>query len=162
MGIRAYVGLGSNFGRSVHNVRAALRQLSALPSTRLIAAASLYRSSPVGPRNQPDFVNTVAVLETALEPLTLLAHLQRVERQHGRVRLQRWGRRTLDLDLLLYDGLTVGHPRLQVPHPRMHERLFVLAPLHELNPRLSIPGKGAVSRLLEGLSGKGRQSVQRL
>jgi 2-amino-4-hydroxy-6-hydroxymethyldihydropteridine diphosphokinase len=162
MWTRAFVGLGSNIDHPVRHVCDALEQLAALPSTRLAAQSSLYSSSPAGPRNQPDFVNAAAELKTSLRPLVLLGHLQRIERQHGRVRLQRWGRRTLDLDLLLYDAAILNHPRLRIPHPLMHERLFVLAPLHDLQPRLALPGKGRIDRLLANLVSKNAAVVHRL
>lgn len=162
MSARAFVGLGSNMGRPACHVRAALRQLAALPSTRLVGESGLYATSPIGPRNQPDFVNAVAELNTALDPLVLLDHLQGIESRHRRVRIQRWGRRTLDLDILLYDARILSHPRLQLPHPRLHQRLFVLAPLHELAPDLVIPGKGGMARLLDRLSTRNGSSVRRL
>ena len=162
MRTRVFVGIGSNMDRPKRHVRQAMEDLAALPSTRLAGRSSLYRTSPVGPRNQSDFVNAVAELDTALAPLVLLGHLRRIERRHGRVRVQHWGRRTLDLDLLLYGSITLNHPRLSIPHPRMHERLFVLAPLRELRPELAIPGRGRVAALAEGLSRKDRHSVRRV
>jgi 2-amino-4-hydroxy-6-hydroxymethyldihydropteridine diphosphokinase len=162
MAARVFIGLGSNVGQPDHHIRTALMDLAVLPSTRLTGESSLYGSAPVGPPNQPDFINAVAELKTALTPLVLLRHLQRIERRHGRVRVQHWGRRTLDLDLLLYGGMTVDRPRLQVPHPRMHQRLFVLAPLHELDPGLTIPGRGSLVRLLDSLYSKDYSAIYRV
>jgi len=132
----AYVGLGSNLDDPAEQVRAALGELEHLPQTRLAAASSLYRSRPLGYAAQPDFVNAVAALDTALEPLALLAELQAIEARHGRARSFRNAPRTLDLDLLLYGDQTIDQPGLIVPHPRMHERAFVLQPLLEIAPQL--------------------------
>ncbi len=136
-------------------------QLAELPSTRLLSRSSLYVTEPVGPRNQPDYVNAVAGLKTALPPLVLLRHLQRIEQRHRRVRLQRWGRRTLDLDILTYGSGIIGNPRLRVPHPLMHKRAFVLIPLIEIDPQLAIPGGGKIKTLLARLNGKDVSAVRK-
>lgn len=136
---RAFIGLGSNLENPTLQVQTALRELGSLPLSRLAAASSLYATRPVGPQDQPDFINAVAVLDTVFSPLALLDQLQALEQRHRRQRLRRWGPRTLDLDLLLYDQQTVAHPRLQVPHPYMHERSFVLVPLLELATHLPSP-----------------------
>ncbi|MGP5017871.1 2-amino-4-hydroxy-6-hydroxymethyldihydropteridine diphosphokinase [Vreelandella alkaliphila] len=128
----AYIGLGSNLDDPVSQIRQALRELDTLPLCQLVAQSSLYATRPIGPQDQPDFINAVAALETTLSPLALLDQLQGLEQRHRRRRLRHWGPRTLDLDLLLYDQDTIARPRLQVPHPHMHERAFVLAPLEEL------------------------------
>lgn len=146
--VRAYVGLGSNQADPVAQVRLALDELDALPHTRQVAHSPLYRSAPVGPADQPDFVNAVAVLDTALDADTLLSELQAIEQAHGRVRTRRWGPRTLDLDLLLYGDLQRDDPHLSLPHPRLHERAFVLRPLYTVAPDLHIPGHGSVADLL--------------
>jgi len=143
-----YVGLGSNLEQPREQVLAAFAELERLPETELTARSSLYRSAPVGHTAQPDFVNAVAKLLTALAPERLLAELQEIERRHARRRCVRDGPRTLDLDLLLYGDAALDTPTLSVPHPRMHERAFVLAPLAEIDPQASIPGHGAVSELL--------------
>ncbi len=132
----AYVGVGANLDHPAAHVRAALEELGRLPKTQLAAASSLYRSSPVGYAQQPDFVNAVAAVDTALAPLELLRELQSIETRHGRVRTFRNAPRTLDLDLLLYGEETIDQPGLTVPHPRMHERAFVLKPLLEIAPQL--------------------------
>lgn len=155
--IAAYVGLGSNLAQPISQVEQALQALASLPGTTLIAHSSLYRTRPVGPQDQPDFVNAVAGLSTALLPEELLDELQHLEQQQGRVRSgERWGPRSLDLDLLLYGGQVIASERLQVPHPRMTERAFVLYPLAEIAPiDLEIPGKGQLRELLETLSEDG-------
>ncbi len=126
-------------------------QLGALPSTRVLNRSSRYITRPVGPPNQPDYVNAVALVKTALEPLVLLRHLHILERKHGRVRLMKWGKRTLDLDILLYGSMSFSHPRLTIPHPRLHLRSFVLIPLYEISPALTIPRKGRLRHLIERL-----------
>lgn len=128
----AYIGLGSNLESPVAQVRQALDELGGLPLSTLVAQSSLYATPPVGPQDQPDFINAVAVIKTALSPLALLDQLQALEQRHRRQRLRHWGPRTLDLDLLLYGQQTIERPRLKVPHPYMHERAFVLVPLAEV------------------------------
>jgi 2-amino-4-hydroxy-6-hydroxymethyldihydropteridine diphosphokinase len=147
--ITAYVALGSNVEHPPEQVRRALAELNHIGGSRVMRHSALYRSAPVGPADQPDYVNAVACLLTTLGPLALLRELQAIERSHGRVRgAERWGPRTLDLDLLLYDEISLNTPQLTVPHPRMHERGFVLVPLHEIAPELHVPGHGTVSELL--------------
>jgi 2-amino-4-hydroxy-6-hydroxymethyldihydropteridine diphosphokinase len=145
----AYVGLGSNLGEPVAHVQQALAQLDAIHQTRLIVASRLYRTAPLGPQDQPDFINAVAGLQTRLAPRNLLDELQRLEAAHGRVREGlRWGPRTLDLDILLYDDLQMDEPDLRIPHPGMAMRAFVLKPLQELAADLIIPGLGSLEALL--------------
>lgn len=154
--VRAYVGLGSNLGSPVRRVRAALDSLAGFPETQLHAASRLYRSPPWGVTDQPDFVNAVAALDTGLAPGPLLAGLQALEEEAGRTREGiRWGPRILDLDLLLYDELRCDDPRLTLPHPRMHERAFVLVPLLEIAPGIRIPGRGDAASCLAGLEAGG-------
>jgi 2-amino-4-hydroxy-6-hydroxymethyldihydropteridine diphosphokinase len=126
----------------------AFEALSHLPRSELLARSSFYRSAPVGKTDQPDFVNAVAALRTELTPSALLQALLQLEAQQGRVRSEPNAARTLDLDLLLYDARIIHEPGLDVPHPRMHERAFVLMPLVELDPKLIIPGRGAAAELL--------------
>lgn len=153
---RAWVGLGSNLDDPQAQLRRALAALDQLPGTGVLHASRLYRSPPWGLRAQPWFVNAVAELDTTLAPEVLLAHLQRLERAQGRRRDgPRWGPRTLDLDLLLYDGLRRDAAALTLPHPRLHERAFVLAPLAELAPDLEIPGRGRVDALLRAVDTAG-------
>jgi 2-amino-4-hydroxy-6-hydroxymethyldihydropteridine diphosphokinase len=138
----AFIALGSNLGDPERKVRQGIAALAELPQTRLAAASSLYRSAPVGHADQPDFVNAVTQLSTGLAPQALLAALLAIEQRFGRERSFRNAPRTLDLDLLLYDAQTIDEAGLVVPHPRMHERAFVLAPLVEIAPACVIPGRG--------------------
>ncbi|MCC6715606.1 MAG: 2-amino-4-hydroxy-6-hydroxymethyldihydropteridine diphosphokinase [Gammaproteobacteria bacterium] len=150
--IRAFIGLGSNLEDPRRQVRAAMAELDALPYTRLAARSRLYRSDPMGPPDQPDYINAVAAVDTILTPLALLDALMGVERAHGRIRnATRWGPRTLDLDLLVYGERIISQPRLTVPHPGIGERAFVLLPLMEIAPNLEIPGRGRVAALAAGL-----------
>lgn len=155
----AYVGLGANIGEPREQLRLALDELSGLPQTRMTASSSLYRSAPLGYTDQPDFLNAVARIDTGLAPEALLGHLQAIEQRHGRERPFAGAPRTLDLDLLLYGDETIASARLTVPHPRMHERAFVLKPLAEIAPEAAIPGHGRASDLLAGCAG---QLVQRI
>ena len=138
----AYIGLGSNLAEPRSQVEDALGELGALPRTRLLARSSLYRSVPVGYAAQPDFINAVAGLDTALDARELLRELQAIEERHARVRSFANAPRTLDLDLLLFGDQRIAEPALVVPHPRMHERAFVLEPLVEIAPQARIPGRG--------------------
>lgn len=144
----AYIGLGSNLENPTRQLCRAFDELDALPKTRLAATSSLYGSAPLGPPDQPDYVNAVARLVTDLSPLDLLDALQAIEQAHDRVRLQHWGPRTLDLDILLYDDAVIASERLSVPHPEMHKRAFVLVPLAEIAPQLALPGVGVLKDLL--------------
>lgn len=143
-----WVGLGSNQDDPARQVRRGLRALEELPGTHLVTTSSLYGSQPVGPEDQPDFINAVAALETTLPPLALLDALQELEHRAGRVRTRHWGERTLDLDILLWGGRTLALDRLQVPHPRLHERAFVLIPLHEAAPELVLPDGRPIAQLM--------------
>jgi 2-amino-4-hydroxy-6-hydroxymethyldihydropteridine pyrophosphokinase len=147
--IRAYVGLGSNLENPQAQIRRALAALKRLPRTRCVAVSSLYRSAPMGPPGQPDYINAVAALDTALKAEEMLDHLQAIEHYQGRIRgPQRWGPRIIDLDLLLYGDEQIATERLTVPHPGLHERSFVLYPLKEVDPGLGIPGRGCLDALL--------------
>jgi 2-amino-4-hydroxy-6-hydroxymethyldihydropteridine diphosphokinase len=158
--VTAYVGLGANVGDPLRQIDAAVTEIGQLPQTQLVSRSSFYRSAPVGPVAQPDFVNAVCAIRTELAALELLRLLLEIEQRHGRVRgaLQN-GPRTLDLDLLLYGTEEIHAPELTLPHPRMHERAFVLTPLAEIAPQLEIPGHGPVSALLNACAG---QRVERL
>jgi len=147
--ITAFIALGSNLDAPAEQVRQGIADLACLPQTRVTRASALYGSSPVGYRDQPDFINAVAEIETRLEPRPLLDALLEIEKRHGRIRGVRNGPRTLDLDIALYGNRVVREPGLVVPHPRLHERAFVIVPLAELAPQLDIPGLGPVSGLLE-------------
>lgn len=144
----AYIGLGSNLESPLDQVTRAFQELAKLPNTRLLARSALYRSRAVGPE-QPDYINAVAQLETRLSPLELLDALQAIEQAHRRVRIQHWGPRTLDLDLLLYGEETIQHPRLNVPHPYLTQRAFVLYPLADINPNLEFPGGQSLQSALD-------------
>jgi 2-amino-4-hydroxy-6-hydroxymethyldihydropteridine diphosphokinase len=144
---RAYIALGSNLEDPARQVSCALREIDALAGVRLIRASSLYRTAPVGYDNQPDFINAVAEIETSAEPLQLLHTLLDLETSHGRERPFPNAPRVLDLDLLIYDALIMNTPELNLPHPRMHERGFVLLPLSEIAPALEIPGQGIIYEL---------------
>jgi 2-amino-4-hydroxy-6-hydroxymethyldihydropteridine diphosphokinase len=145
-GALAFVGLGSNLAHPRRQLAHALQRLARVPGTRLVAASPNYRTAPVGaPAPQPDYVNAVALLATRLAPRALLAQLQAIERRQGRVRTPATPRnaaRTLDLDLLLYGGRRMRTRSLTLPHPRMHERAFVLRPLLDVAPAARIPGRG--------------------
>lgn len=143
-----WIGLGSNLSDPKAQLLQAFDELAALPDSQLLQRSALWSSAPVGPQDQPDFVNAVAALQTQLPPLRLLDALQAIEQAHRRIRLRHWGPRTLDLDLLLYGDQIINHPRLQVPHPEMHRRGFVLAPLYSVAPTLIIPEKGPIIELL--------------
>jgi 2-amino-4-hydroxy-6-hydroxymethyldihydropteridine diphosphokinase len=156
----AWVGIGANLGDARAQVEDALARLARLPGVRLLRASSLYRSAPIDSSGD-DYVNAVAELDTALGAHALLAQLHAIEQAHGRERPYRNAPRTLDLDLLLYgDQVIANAPALIVPHPRMHERAFVLAPLAELAPGLEIPGRGRVADLLPGVAGQAIERMQ--
>jgi 2-amino-4-hydroxy-6-hydroxymethyldihydropteridine diphosphokinase len=145
----AYVGIGSNLGEPAKQVESALEELGRIRHTSLAARSSVYRSQPVGYADQLEFFNAVAALETSLEPLQLLRELQAIEARHGRRRSFPNAPRTLDLDLLLHGQAVVRRRELTVPHPRMHQRGFVLKPLLEIAPEVEIPGIGAARARLD-------------
>jgi len=146
--VTAYIGLGSNLAEPVLQVRRACEALKQLPETRLLECSSLYLSPPMGPADQPDYINAVAALETTLTPHTLLAGLHAIEQAQGRIRKVHWGARTLDLDLLVYGDKIIGDKALTVPHPGLPDRAFVLYPLQEIAPMLTIPGLGPLAALV--------------
>ena len=148
MKVRAFIGLGANLGDPETQVRRAIAALGNLRSARLVAASSLFRSAPVGVGAQPDFINAVAEVETTLGARELLEELLTMEARFGRERPSPGAPRTLDLDLLLYGEQVIAEPGLTVPHPRMHERAFVLMPLVEIAPDIEIPGKSVARALL--------------
>lgn len=145
-----YIGIGSNLDNPFAHVQQAIAELKQVPQCNHIATSALYRSAPMGPANQPDYINAVSALQTTLTPLQVLDQLQAIELQHGRIRQgERWGPRTLDLDLLLYGEKTINEHRLIVPHSGLHERSFVLYPLQDIDPDLVIPGLGPLTLLIE-------------
>ena len=157
--MRVYVALGSNLDDPVAQVRAGAQALGKLPGTQLICCSSLYRTAPVGVTEQPDFINAVCAADTDMPAGALMQSLLDIERAQGRQRAIPGGPRTLDLDLLLYGELVCHEPGLTLPHPRLHERAFVLYPLSEIAPGLNIPGRGLVESLLAGCAG---QAIERL
>ena len=149
---RAYVGLGANLGERERSLRAAVAALDATEGVRVVAVSSFRETDPVGYVDQPRFLNGAAAVDTTLSPRELLDALLAVERSLGRTRGgPRFGPRTVDLDLLLYGEESVDEPDLTVPHPRLHERAFVLEPLAELDPELAVPGHGPLETLLRNL-----------
>lgn len=158
--MRAYVALGSNLGDSRQHLLDAMTALAVLPRTEVIARSKFYRTPPWGVLDQPDFLNAVAMLETTLEPHALLDALLEIERAAGRSRNgERWGPRTLDLDLLHVVGRTVHGERLTLPHPHIADRAFVLVPLNDVAPDLDIPGQGKVADLLRTVDTQGCTSL---
>jgi 2-amino-4-hydroxy-6-hydroxymethyldihydropteridine diphosphokinase len=147
--INAYIGLGSNLDNPKEHVKQALEDLKQLPKSQLLLASKLYLSKPVGPQDQDDFVNAVALLVTELGPLALLDQLQAIEQRHQRVRERHWGPRTLDLDLLLFGDQYIKHSRLTVPHAELANRDFVVGPLFELCPELILPNGTRLQELLQ-------------
>jgi len=155
----AYIGLGSNLDNPAEQIRSALVDLGEIASSRLLRCSSLYRSTPWGYADQPDFVNAVARMDTELSPRALLQALLALEQAQGRLRAIANGPRILDLDLLLYDEQRIVESDLVVPHPRMHQRAFVLVPLLEIHPQASIPGYGAVAQLLGSVDTQGVEPI---
>ncbi|MBW7472341.1 2-amino-4-hydroxy-6-hydroxymethyldihydropteridine diphosphokinase [Marinobacter sp. M216] len=143
----AFIGLGSNLEDPAAQLARAVTALATLPESVLVAQSPFYASRPVGPQDQPDFVNGVVWLRTSLTPHALLDHLQSIEQQHGRERLRHWGPRTLDLDLLIFGDQTLEDERLTVPHKELPNRDFVLQPLLDLNPDLTLPDGRSISAL---------------
>jgi 2-amino-4-hydroxy-6-hydroxymethyldihydropteridine diphosphokinase len=147
--VPVFIGLGSNLDRPADQLNAARLSIAQLDNVTELAFSSLYHSAPMGPQDQPDYVNAVMAIATTLAPLALLRQLQAIENQQGRVRIgERWGARTLDLDILLYGQQIISDPDLTVPHIGIAEREFVLYPLAEMAPDLDIPGKGKLADLL--------------
>ncbi len=148
MTVRAYIGIGSNLNDPVAQVQQAISALQTLPDTTLVSTSSLYSGTPMGPADQPDYINAVAGIDTCLSASELLQAMNRIEERQGRVRQGvQWGPRTLDLDLLLYGDSSIDTPGLTVPHPGMHERDFVIVPLAEIAGNLAIPGRGQLKAL---------------
>ena len=149
---QVFIALGSNLEDPVFQVRKALDEIAILPENNLLACSSLYRSAPIGKCDQPDFINAVVQIETTLSPHNLLKALLQIEQNHGRVRRLPNDPRTLDLDILMYDKLECNKHNLILPHPRMHQRAFVLKPLMEISKDCIIPGRGTVAELLSACS----------
>lgn len=159
--VLAYIGLGGNLGDPVERIRSARRAIAEIDGVRESAFSCLYRSAPMGPAGQPDYVNAVMAVETRLSPLELLDCLQALEISFGRVRIgERWGPRTLDLDLLLYGRETITSERLTVPHPGLALREFVLYPLQEIASDLDVPGLGPLDRLVRQCPRRGLAVIE--
>ncbi|MDC9719452.1 MAG: 2-amino-4-hydroxy-6-hydroxymethyldihydropteridine diphosphokinase [Gammaproteobacteria bacterium] len=158
--VNAFIGLGSNLDNPKAHVIKALEELEQLPHSQLLLASKLYLSKPVGPQDQDHFINAVALVITELEPLTLLDELQAIEQRHQRVRERHWGPRTLDLDILLFGDQTIHHSRLTVPHAELPNRDFVIGPLLELSPNLSLPDGTQIQELLQSCPIDGLISIE--
>lgn len=156
----AFIGLGSNLNDPVQQVNQACTEIAALEQVELISTSSLYQSPPLGPADQPDFINAVAQIATSLDPHKLLAELQAIESHHGRVRTgERWTARTLDLDILLYGEKTIKSDSLVIPHLGLYERAFVLYPLLEIAPDLEFPERGTLRDLVQASDGSQLKKV---
>lgn len=150
---KVYIAIGSNLGDPIQQAKDAIEALKQIPQSRLIVVSSLYGSKPMGPADQPDYVNAVALLETTLSPLALLDNTQRIELEHGRERKdERWGPRTLDLDILLYDDRVIDSERLTVPHYGMKQREFVIYPLLEIAPDITMPDGTQIQHLTKSVT----------
>jgi 2-amino-4-hydroxy-6-hydroxymethyldihydropteridine diphosphokinase len=151
--VTVYIGLGSNLELPHRQIRKAIQAISQITDTRVVAESGLYSSRPLvpasGPVAQPDYCNAVVKIETRLDPLTLLDHLQLIEHAQGRERLQHWGPRTIDLDILMFDNLQMSDERLTLPHPGISQRAFVLHPLSSIDDSLDIPGHGMLRELIK-------------
>lgn len=157
-----FVGLGSNLGHSQYHLKDACTALSQLPDTRIVRVSSLYLSKPLAGMQQPDYFNAVAWLDTRLAPLALLDQLQLIETEHGRVRGERWGARTLDLDLLSYHRECWNTARLILPHPGLIEREFVVHPLAEIAAAINLPVYGSIRKLAQQTPWRGMQRLDSL
>jgi 2-amino-4-hydroxy-6-hydroxymethyldihydropteridine diphosphokinase len=146
-GVFAYVGLGSNLDKPSEQIERAFELLAHIPDSQLVTRSSLYRSAPLGDIEQPDFINAVAKIRTSLDAFALLAQLQEIEDLQGRIRRERWGPRVLDLDLLAFGDLEIDTESLKVPHPGISQRNFVLLPLREVEPDLTIPGLAHITEI---------------
>lgn len=156
---RCFIGIGSNINHPILQVKTALMRLAQLPDSYPLATSPLYQTQPVGYTSQPDFINAVMAIKTALSPLILLKELQKIENEQGRVRDIRWGPRTLDVDLLLYDNQQFQTPELTIPHPRLTERAFVLRPLLDIAPDFILPNGAPLQTAYDQLPENERQAV---
>ena len=144
----AYIGLGSNMQSPKQQIKSAIKSISEIPEIQVLKVSSLYKSKPVGPQGQNDYINAVIKIETDFMPLELLDCMQDIENQHGRIRKEHWGPRILDLDILIFGKKIIQDKKLTIPHPEIEKRPFVLVPLAEIDSNCSIPGIGLVSDLL--------------
>ena len=152
---RVVLSVGSNLGDRLGNLQGCVQAIGGLPDTDVLAISPVYETAPVGGPAQPDYLNAALIAATGLPPLGLLAATQRIEADFGRVRAERFGPRTLDIDIVSYAGEVSGDPVLTLPHPRAHERAFVLVPWHDIDPAAVLPGHGPVTALLAGLDRSG-------
>lgn len=157
-----YIGLGSNLEGPQQQLSSAIAEIGQLPATTVLQHSPFYRSTAIGPGEQPDYINAVAYLHTDLDAMALLQQLQAIEQAHGRQRLLRWGARTLDLDILLFDDMVLETEALHLPHPRIAERNFVIAPLYDLCPGLALPDGTTLGSLLATMSQAGLQRLDSL
>ena len=152
---RAVLAVGSNLGDRLGTLQGCVHAIGGLPDTDVLAISPVYETDPVGGSAQPDYLNAVLITATGLRPLDLLAATQRIEADFGRVRVERFGPRTLDIDIISYAEEVSLDPVLTLPHPRAHERAFVLAPWHDIDPGASLPGRGPIATLLAVLDQAG-------
>jgi 2-amino-4-hydroxy-6-hydroxymethyldihydropteridine diphosphokinase len=156
---RAVLSAGANLGDRLGTLQGCVQAIARFPDTDVLAISPVYETAPVGGPAQPDYLNAVLIIQTGLPPRDLLEAVHRIEADFGRVRAERFGPRTLDVDIIDYAGQVSGDPVLTLPHPRAHERAFVLAPWHEIDPGAELPGRGAVAELLAGLDRNGVRQV---
>jgi len=154
MSVRAYIGIGSNLLNPLNQVITAFNEIGSMPKSKLIMKSSCYSSSPLGYKDQPDFINAVVLIETELSPHELLSELQKIEQLHKRERSFPNAPRTLDLDILLFGDIRLNSPKLTIPHPRMHERAFVIFPLQEIDTNITIPLIGDIAKIAKELDPK--------
>lgn len=158
--ISTFIGIGGNLQQPINTVLTAIAQLKHIEASEYLGASSLYRSKPMGPSDQPDYINAVVKLKTHLSPLSLLDKLQALEQQQGRQRNgERWGPRTLDLDILLYGTEQLQHPRLTIPHYHMREREFVIHPLYQLQPDLVFDDGVSLAQLIQQIPANGIEKL---
>ncbi len=160
MSTLVYLGLGSNLSDPCAQLEQAIHSLEMLPDCQILKCSSFYRSRPMGPQDQPEYINAIVSLETNLQAESLLDALQAIEQRQGRVRDRHWGARTLDLDILLYGDEVIDTDRLSVPHPGLHKREFVLYPLYELAPDLMVPGRGSIASLYQHCDANGIERLE--
>jgi len=156
---RAVLSVGANLGDRLGTLQGCVQAIARLPDTDVVAISPVYQTAPVGGPPQPDYLNAVLLIQTGLPPRDLLAAAGRIEAGAGRVRAERFGPRTLDVDIISYDGQVSDDPVLTLPHPRAHQRAFVLAPWHDLDPGAELPGYGPIAGLLAGLDQAGVRPV---
>lgn len=154
-----YIGLGSNLDDPTRHINDAVNEIKTIKSCEYITKSSLYKTPPMGPQNQPDYINAVVKIQTSLKALKVLDLLQQIEQKHGRVREEKWGPRSLDLDMLLYGQQKIDNNRLKIPHPGLYVRGFVLYPLLEIEPKLTLPNGKSLAEHVESM---GKQNIVKL